>query len=259
MSEMNPYKPPESRGADVVVAAEGDFIASGRAVDAGRGWEWIASGFALFKKQPGMWILLFIVFAVCSILISVVPLLGGIANMLLYPVFGAGFMLGCRALENGEELEIGHLFAGFKKNTSNLIIVGLLSLVAIIAIIVPTMLMVGGAGFLAGMHGGVYNFAAMGITVVLAVLLVMALSIPVYMAMWFAPSLVIFHDLAPLEALKASFFACLKNFIPFVLYGIIVLILSVIAVIPFGLGLLVLIPVVLASVYTSYRDIFFPG
>ena len=258
MSEMNPYKPPESRGADVIAPA-GDFIAGGRAVDAGRGWEWIASGFALFKKQPGMWILLFIVFAVISILMSVVPFLGGIANMLLYPVFSAGFMLGCRALENGEELEIGHLFAAFKKNTSNLVIVGLLSLVAIVVILVPAMLMVGGAGFLAGMHGGAYNFAAMGLTVVLAVLVVLALSIPIYMAMWFAPSLVIFHDLAPLEALKTSFFACLKNIIPFLLYGIIVLILSVIAVIPFGLGLLILIPVVLASIYTAYRDIFFAG
>ncbi len=37
------------------------------------------------------------------------------------------------------------------------------------------------------------------------------------------------------------------------------LIRSVIAVIPFGLGLLVVVPVVLASIYTAYRDIFFSG
>jgi len=258
MSETNPYQPPQSRGAEAAASA-GDFIAGGRAVDAARGWEWIASGFALFKKQPGMWILLFIVYAVCSILISLVPFLGGIANVLLYPVFAAGFMLGCRALENNEELEISHLFGGFKQNTSNLVIIGLLSLGAIIVIMVPAMLMAGGAGFLAGMHGGYQAFAAMGLTVALAILVVLALSIPVYMALWFAPSLVIFHDMAPLDALRTSFFVCLKNIIPFLLYGIVVLVLGVIAAIPFGLGFLVLIPVVLASIYIAYRDIFFSG
>lgn len=258
MSEMNPYRAPESRAA-VSAPPAGEFIAGGRAVDAGRGWEWIACGFALFKKQPGMWILLFIVFAVCSILISLIPFIGAVANMLLYPVFGAGFMLGCRALESEEELEIGHLFAGFKQNTSDLIIVGLLTLVAVIVIFIPALLIVGGAGFFAVMKGGYHDFAAMGLSVVLAALVVLGLGILVYMAVWFAPSLVVFHGLKPVEAMKASFFACLKNIVPFLVYGIIVLVLGVVAAIPLMLGFLVLGPVVLASVYTAYRDIFFAG
>ena len=97
MSDMNPYLPPQSHSADPVTTQDG-FIAGGRAVDAGRGWEWIAGGIALFKKQPGMWVLLCIVFAVCMILINLVPMLGSIASTLLYPVFGAGFMLACRDL-----------------------------------------------------------------------------------------------------------------------------------------------------------------
>lgn len=137
--------------------------------------------------------------------------------------------------------------------------VGLLSLVAIVVIMVPAMLMAGGAGFFAGMHGGVAGYAAMGLTMVLVVLLVMALSIPISMAMWFAPALVTFHDLKPVDALKMSFFACLKNIVPFLLYAIILVVLSIIAAIPFGLGFLVLIPVVLASIYSAYRDIFFAG
>jgi hypothetical protein len=258
MNDVNPYQPPQPHNADNTKTAQA-FISAGRTVDAGRGWDWIVSGFDLFKKQAGMWVLLGFVFMVCMILINVVPVLGGVAGMLLFPIFGAGFMLACRDAENDQTIEIGHLFAGFKRNTGDLVVVGVLTVVAAIVIIVPVMLLVGGAGFFAGMHGGVQGIAAMGLTVVLGVLVVMALSVPISMALWFAPALVVFHDLKPVEALKTSFFACLKNVVPFLLYAIVLLVLGVFASIPFGLGWLVLIPVALASVYMAYREIFFDG
>jgi uncharacterized membrane protein len=260
MSEMNPYQPPESRAAGAAAAA-GDFIAGGRALDAGCGWEWIASGFALFKKQPGAWILILIVLLVCLILISLVPLLGWIANMLLLQVFAGGIMLGCRALDSGASLKVGHAFAGFKQNTSDLVVLGVLALVAGVIVLIPALLIMGGGSFMAMMQGGgdAAGFAALGLTFVLAMLVVLALSIPIYMALWFAPALIVFHGLKPVEAMKTSFFACLKNIIPFLLYGVILLVLSFIAAIPFGLGFLVLMPVIAASIYTAYRDIFFAG
>jgi hypothetical protein len=257
MSEMNPDKPPVAQSADA--AAAGGFIAGGRAVDAGRGWEWIAEGFALFKKQPGTWILVLIVMLVCWALIGVVPIIGGLADLLLMQVFVGGIMLGCRALDSGEELEIGHVFAGFKQNTSNLVVLGLLALVAWVVVVIPTILIIGGGSFLAMMRGDAAAIGALGLTFLLGMLVMLALSVPVYMALWFAPSLIVFNDMAPVAAMKTSFFACLKNIIPFLLYGIIMLVLCVIASIPFGLGFLVLAPVIVASVYTAYRDIFFPG
>jgi uncharacterized membrane protein len=57
--------------------------------------------------------------------------------------------------------------------------------------------------------------------------------------------------------MKASFIACLKTIVPFLVYSVIALLLALIASIPFGLGWLVLGPVMAASLYTSYRDIFF--
>ena len=93
--------------------------------------------------------------------------------------------------------------------------------------------------------------------VLLAVLIALTLTIPVGMALWFAPALVVFHNLKPAQALKDSFLACLKNMIPFTLYSLVLLVLAVIAAIPLGLGFLVLIPVAIASIYAAYRDIFF--
>ena len=60
----------------------------------------------------------------------------------------------------------------------------------------------------------------------------------------------------PLAALKASFNACLKNSPPLLVYGLIVMLLVFFAVLPVGLGFLVLMPVLSGSAYVSYRDIF---
>ena len=254
MSESNPYQPP----AAPAPAQAGAFSAAGRAVDAGRGWEWIAEGFALFKKQPGMWILILIVLVACSILISLVPMVGSLANLLLMQVFMGGVMLGCRALDNGESFDVGCVFAGFRQNTGDLVVLGLLALVGWIIAFIPAILIMGGGAFMSMMGGGgsLPNIGALGLTFMLALLAALALALPVYMALWFAPSLVVFNNLKPVEAMKASFLACLKNIVPFLLYGVILLALCVVAAIPLGLGFLVLGPVVIASIYTGYRDIF---
>jgi uncharacterized membrane protein len=97
---------------------------------------------------------------------------------------------------------------------------------------------------------------ASALTILLALLVGMALLVPLLMALWFAPALVYFHNEPPLDALKTSFFACLKNWLPFLVYGFVMLVLVVIAAIPFMLGFLVLGPLALISVYTSYRALF---
>jgi len=44
--------------------------------------------------------------------------------------------------------------------------------------------------------------------------------------------------------------------VPFLLYGLVGIGLAIVASIPFGLGWFVLLPVTIASMYTSYCDIF---
>jgi len=91
----------------------------------------------------------------------------------------------------------------------------------------------------------------------LAWLIALALMVPVVMAVWFAPPLAVFNELGAFDALKASFVGCLKNIVPFLIYGLILLGFAVLASIPLCLGWLVLGPVIGASIYTSYRDIYF--
>ena len=231
-------------------------IMGGRAVGAGQGWTWIADGFGLFKKAPGMWIALVIVLLVILVVLAFIPLLGAVATFLLMPLFLGGLMLGCRALQGGGGLEVGHLFAGFKEHTGNLIVLGALAIGGWVIVMLPVIAIVGAGAIFGMMRGDAAGVAAMGGSFVLAWLVAMALSIPIYMALWFAPALVVLRGLAPVAAVKESFFGCLKNIVPFLIYGIVMLVLGILAAIPLALGWLVLGPVAVASIYVAYRDIY---
>jgi uncharacterized membrane protein len=56
--------------------------------------------------------------------------------------------------------------------------------------------------------------------------------------------------------MRLSFNACLRNILPFMLYGLIFIGLLVVALIPFGLGLVIVVPWMMTSLYASYADIF---
>ena len=230
-----------------------------RSVEARLGWQWIADGFTLFRKNPLIWIVLCIILLLFAVAMAAIPMLGQFVFTLLSPVLLAGLMVGCKALEQGEELEIAHLFAGFQKNPTPLVTIGGVYLVGQVLIIGVAML-IGGSVMLDLLMGGKEFDQAtlmnMMSSIMLALLVAMALSIPLMMATWFAPLLVIFDDMPALAAMRLSFFACLKNFMPFLVYGIMLLVLAVVAAIPFGLGLFILVPTLFASIYASYKNIF---
>ncbi len=250
----NPYATPKAAVADAATAPQGNFLPGGRGVAAGRGWDWIVGGWQLFKKQPGMWIGLVVVALVIFIVLAVIPFIGSLALAIIGPVFVGGVVLGCRALDEGGELGLGHLFAGFRHKFGTLAAVGALNLAAQVVIMIVVMVITGASLFTLK-EGGAGAGVAMGM--VLAILVMLALMIPVAMAVWFAPGLVVLNERGAVEAMKESFTGCLKNIVPFLVYGVVLLGLSIVASIPLGLGWLVLGPVVAASIYTAYRDIFF--
>jgi len=231
-----------------------------KTVPIGRGLDWITEGFGLFRLNPLIWIVNVVIFICIAMLLSLLPLVGAVTAMLLQPVFVGGMLLGCRAQEQGQELRVEHLFDGFRQNTQALLLVGLLSGLAYLLAGLVAFMVAGGAlglsvlGGLADQQAFAMGEAMLGF--VLSGLIGMALSVPIAMATWFAPALVVFENRQAVDALQASFTACLRNMLPFLLYGIVALVLAALAMIPLGLGLLVLGPVLVASVYTGYRDIF---
>lgn len=231
-----------------------------RQVAAGQGWQWVVQGFGLFRKNPLIWLALLSIYLIIVLALSVVPMIGPLVSMLLAPVFSAGFLIGAKALDEGEELELPHLFAGFRTNTAQLITVGGVYLVGNIVVAGAVMMLGGGSllsmallapaqpdpAMLAGAMGGM----------MLGLLAGLALLVPLLMAYWFAPALVVFHNMHAMDAMKLSFAACLRNMAPFLVYGAATFVLALLAMIPFGLGFLLLFPTIVASIYISYRDVF---
>lgn len=230
-----------------------------RQVDAKQGWQWIVTGFYIFRQIPLVWILLCTTLLLIAVTLSLIPMAGQFIFTLLSPVFLAGLMIGCRALEQGEKLEIAHLLAGFRNTPGPLITIGGIYLVGQV-LILGLFMLVGGdvlmdllidgkrvdENELKSVSGNMLSASLVGLT----------LSVPLMMATWFAPLLVIFNGMGAVDAMRLSFVACLKNIIAFQIYGITLVALVILATMPYGLGLFILIPTLFGSIYASYRDIF---
>lgn len=230
-----------------------------RAVEAGNGWQWIVSGFGLFRKTPLLWIALTAVLVVIWVVSLMIPAIGPLLFNLFSPVLFAGLMLGARAVDRGEELELAHLFAGFQSNAGALVTIGGVYLVGTIIVVGIVFVSAGGSMLPTVMQkspGDVEMMAGAMRGMALALAVGLALYVPLLMMIWFAPLLVVFENQKPVDAMKLSFSACLANWLPFLVYGLIVLVLWFIASIPLLLGLIVLLPVLICSVYASYKDIF---
>jgi hypothetical protein len=253
----NPYAAPRSNVSVAADTANGTLIENGRAVSMGRGAGWLADGFDLFRQSPGIWMLLTVIFIFGLMILSVIPLVNLALNLLL-PVLIAGLLLGCRALDEGDALQVETLFAGFKENVGQLVLVGLIYLGGIIVIGMFAALAafgVMGASLFSGASPSAMGPAAAGIFLIV-VLVAMALVLPLLMAFWFAPALVVFHEQDAVGAMKQSFFGCLKNILPLLLFGFLSMVLTVLATLPILLGWLVIWPMFIGALYSAYKDVF---
>ena len=230
-------------------------------LSADRGWHWIMDAFRLVKPYFGVWFLLCLIFFIIMMVLSAVPA-GSFVWMLLQPILGAGLMFACSELERGEEPEIAHLFIGFQRNPTQLALIGVIGFAVSIGIVLLAMVplwLLGGMTVLAALASP-SAMAGLGGTALLALMLflliVLVLLMPLTMAMWFATALVLFDNLPAWQAFKISYRGCMANLMPFLVFGLIGMVLCVVAAMPLGLGLFLLVPVLFATGYTSYRDVF---
>jgi uncharacterized membrane protein len=264
--DMDPYVPPTAAPTMPSARGPADVPMTGpHPRPAGHGWQWIVGGFELFKGAPAAWIGAVVVLMLLNVLMSLVPMLGGILSTLVGPVFLGGLMLGAHAQAGGGRLRVEDLFAGFSAEPRELFAVGGLYLLGVFAIVLVVVLLVGvlGAGLLGldpaelEQQDPVLMAATVGPIALLALLFVMLLFVPLLMAYWFAPVLVVLQKMKALEAMKLSFAACWRNIVPFLVYGLTATLLLIVALIPFGLGLLIVSPMLVASIYAAYRDVFY--
>lgn len=262
-SHANPYAAP--RASLPPELEEGTLAGPGK-VPAGHGWRWIARGFWHFKTGALAWILITVVFIAISIFVGLIPFIGALATSILSQILIGGVMFGAREQDEGRNIRVEHLFAGFSINPGQLALVGVLYLVgAILIVLVAGLSMAATLVPIASTmdleileaQNPEAMFSMMGPSMLAAGLVASLFFIPLIMAVLFAPALVILNGMSATAAMKLSFIGCLKNVLPFLIFGLIGLVLVVLGSLPFGLGLVVVWPTLMAAGYVAYRDIFY--
>jgi uncharacterized membrane protein len=228
-----------------------------RDVRSSRGPAWLAGGWKHFRGAPMVWMGLSAGWMLITLALVLVPVIGGVAANLLQPVFFASFAMTARKQLAGEAPEMGDLFLGFRRPLRPLINLGALLLAVEIAIFyLMAALGLPGAGDEAQEIATIADYVRLlqGLEWILVVGLV--LTALVKGALWFAPALLAFHELSTAHAIRWSLFAALSNVGAMLAYGIALTVLFVAGALPWGLGLLVVIPMMVASTYTGYADVF---
>jgi len=233
-----------------------------KTVDSGRGVGWVGDGWNLVKGQLGAWILLVVVYLVIEIVLQIIPFVGGIVAALISPGLVAGMFLAARYSDEGKTVDLNLLFQPLmeQRTRGSLLTLGAMAIVFSIVIALIFVAMLGGAVGLSE-DAGSADAEAMLMSGMMGVgfggMLLMLLLVAVYsMAMWFAAPLVLFAGVAPIEAMKISFKAVLANWLPALVFGLLVIVLGVVASIPLLLGWLLLMPVLFAAMYVSYKEVF---
>src|SRR5574340_1552953 len=105
-----------------------------RKVAASQGFQWVATGFRLYRKSPLLLSAAFgLLFGVVMAL-GLVPLVGGALSDLASPLMVAGFMAAYRALDDGRELGLPQFFAGVQGPAIPLLTVGAVQLLGTLLI-----------------------------------------------------------------------------------------------------------------------------
>ncbi len=243
-----------------------------------RGAAWLREAYVMLSAARLQWMFLLLAYYLAMTLIDLVPFVGQLAVPVLKPVFGVGFLAAAWAQERGKRPELRMLFQGFRANLWALLPLGVVLLVGITLSVLATALVDDGKllDVLSGRTKLDEEMMASG-ELQRAMLFGAACALPVLLALWYAPALVVFHGCNALQALSLSLRASLANWRPLAVYGILVAFYAVIVpgtvmgiavlVLPPNIALflsvLLLTPYLFLMVatlhisdYVSYRDIF---
>jgi hypothetical protein len=243
---------------------------------ASAGLRWIGEAFVIFRAAPLRQMILSLSFLIALTLALWVPGIGFALVWLLIPALMVGPHAVARMASQGVPPDARLLTAGFRRNFAGQLRLGAVYLAGMMAILAATMPADGGQ-FARAMVG----VAALSVEQLQrpelqsAMLIGAGLQSVMLAALWYAPLLVAWRDLATFKALFFSVAASLINWRPFLAYGagMLLLFAFVLMLALAGAALFdgsreqqanaatfavvwTLLPVWFGSSYLSYRDVF---
>lgn len=241
-----------------------------RRLPARHGVLWLLAGFALFRRQPPLMTALTFGYLLTVIVVNLIPKIGPLLLPLLLPALTVILANGCRSIERGQRFAGETLMFSLSAQRVGLLRLGGLHLIG------SSLLVLGGLAFgePINISDGMTQEEAAALLADLGILLVMAS--PLLMAFWFAPLLTAWNGVSAGKSLFFSFVASWRNWRAFAMYGLALVVVgavlpgliliiaglispSLLAILSVALRMLlifILAPVMVASVYLSYRDVF---
>lgn len=183
------------------------------------GARWLRDAATMLRAAPGRWLVLLLAYYLIQIVLSLVPVAGPLALIVLRPVFTVGFLAAAWSQERGELPEIAHLFRGFQSNLWALIPIGVFMLFGSALALFATVTIDGGELLEALVANKTMDDLLAGPRVEQAMLVASLCALPVVLAEWFAPALVVFNGCGAFRSLAASLRAALANWRPVVVYA----------------------------------------
>lgn len=256
-----------------------------RRVGAGRGMAWWGQGWRSFMHAPLAWLGMSAALLVGAMILQVLPLGGALAQWLTMPLFtlGAVFASVLRrrwlrarsitpqglAVEADNDGALGDSSRQWSTRIGALLLASLLVLLCMgMLLLVFGVLMAAVLGISLLKLQTVAHlmasspeaaFASVGLgagTLLVAVLLILATLFFASVAFWFVGTLVALGGLSAWAAVRLSVRAALANVGALLVFSLLLIPFSIAAMIPMGLGLLVLLPVISGASYASYDDVF---
>ena len=229
-----------------------------RSIELNRGWGLFGHGWKNFTADPLTWVLVVVVFFLISLVLNLIPLLGGVLMAIITPALMAGFLKIAHDIDQGHKVGVSHLFQPIQdqKRRVPLLLLGLVALLATVLMAVVMAVFIGGAVQI-GATGESVRFPLAGVGF-FGMFVIFMMYLVVFAILAFSIPLVYFRDEELGDAIVASIKGTLTNLGPLVIFSLIYFALAFLAMLPFGLGFLVLAPVVFAALYGAYSEIF-PG
>jgi uncharacterized membrane protein len=227
-------------------------------VPASAGITWIKLSFAAFRAQPLGWIALVASWLLMTMGMFFVPLIGAAIATILQPGFFAGFVLAARDQEAGQRIGVHQLFAAFRVNGRPLVTLGSITLLAEIML----MVILGLAGLPRNIPADTNGMPDIQAYVQLLdgkewiIMLGFALMVIIKSTLWFTAAILALNQMPATHAIRWSFYALIANFLPMLVFAVLMTFIFMVSALPPFLGMLITMPMYAISHYVSYRDSF---
>lgn len=254
--------PPELPPVDDYGQLLPQLLSEPRAGRASWGVSWITNALSIFKDNFLLWLGISVVYLIIAMIMSAIPVINFVFSLISF-VFLGGIIKGADSQVTGKELRFDHLFSAFSTHLLPLIILFVLYMVALIVAFIPIGIVLLVIIYSTGDMGNVNSVATaeqMGVGSIIAILLVLLFSMLafffLFVMIWFAPALIVLHNIAPTEAMKMSVKGCVKNIMPLIVFSLLLPLLALLTILfTLGLAILVVVPIGMITYYTSYRDV----